>query len=222
MTMEEDELDRILQILENPIRRRIVKRLAQGSGYPLQLSKELGLGQPLVAKHLVLMEEAGIVTSSLERGERGPGRRQYALARSISITLDLAPNLFFQHGFRFASINEEELSKETTSIMDEASKISGEDRGDIQALSDILSQVDHKLDELERQRAALLYIRNRAMSSASKAIGKMQDREKKRVVYSILEEHDWDVGHLSEELDIRETVVRDILKDLRDLFELDD
>ena len=222
MTMEEDELDRILQVLENPVRRRIVKRLAQGSSYPLQLSKELGLGQPLVAKHLVLMEEAGIVTSSLERGERGPGRRQYALAKSISITLDLAPNLFIQHGFRFASVREKELPEETTSMMNEASKISGEDRGDIQALSGVLSQVDQKLDELERQRAALLYIRNRAMNSASKAIGKMQDREKKRVVYSILEEHDWDVGHLSEELDIRETVVRGILKDLRDLFELDD
>jgi predicted transcriptional regulator len=219
MTMEENELDAILQVLENPIRRRIVKRLTRGSSYPLQLSKELGLGQPLVAKHLTLMEDAGIVTSSLEPGERGPGRRRYTLAKSISVTLDLAPNLFIQHGFKFASVKHGELPNETTTMMDEASKISGENRGDIQALSEVLSRVDQKLEELERQRAALLYVRNTAMNSASRAIDKMQGADMRKVVYSILEEHDWDVDRLSEELDLRESVVRSVLKELEDFFE---
>jgi predicted transcriptional regulator len=50
--MKERELDSVLQVIENPVRRRIIKRLSQESCYALQLSKELGLGQPLVAKHM--------------------------------------------------------------------------------------------------------------------------------------------------------------------------
>ena len=50
--MKHGELDAVLQLIENPVRRKIIKRLSQEPSYPLQLSKELGLGQPLVAKHL--------------------------------------------------------------------------------------------------------------------------------------------------------------------------
>src|SRR5438552_303021 len=88
--MKERELDSVLQVIENPVRRKIIKRLSQESGYALQLSKELGLGQPLVAKHLSLMEKAGLVTSALESSPSGPERRRYSLAKSISITMDVA------------------------------------------------------------------------------------------------------------------------------------
>ena len=50
--MESEELNRILQVVENPVRKKIIKRLSQEPAYQLQLSKELGLGQSLVAKHL--------------------------------------------------------------------------------------------------------------------------------------------------------------------------
>ena len=69
--MEDHELDTLLGVLENPIRRRIVKRLSQGPSYALQLAKELGLGQPLVAKHLEMMEGAGVVSSLREPSETG-------------------------------------------------------------------------------------------------------------------------------------------------------
>ena len=47
--MKQEELDSVLQVIENPVRRRIIKRLSHGPSYALQLSKELSLGQPLVA-----------------------------------------------------------------------------------------------------------------------------------------------------------------------------
>jgi len=62
--MKQKELDSVLQVIENPVRRRIIKRISQGPSYALQLSKELGLGQPLVAKHLSIMEKAGLLTSN--------------------------------------------------------------------------------------------------------------------------------------------------------------
>ena len=57
------DLDGLLKILENPIRRRVIERLSQEPNYSLRLSKELGLGQQLVTKHLNLMEDAGLVTT---------------------------------------------------------------------------------------------------------------------------------------------------------------
>ena len=38
------DLDGLLKILENPIRRRVIERLSQEPNYSLRLSKELGLG----------------------------------------------------------------------------------------------------------------------------------------------------------------------------------
>ena len=216
--MEDEELDVLLSVLENPIRRRIVKRLSQGSSYALQLAKELSLGQPLVAKHLEMMEGAGVVTSSRVPSETGPHRKTYSLVKSISITLDMAPNLFIQRGFTFGTIKERELSVEDNRIMSEASRVSGKGAKDISTLSQLLQRVDGKLEEIEDERAALLYIRNKAMESAAKALGKMEESAKRRVAYNILDEHDRDVRRLSEDLDLRESVIRDILREMGSLF----
>src|SRR5579864_3541515 len=99
--MKERELDSVLQVMENPVRRRIIKRLSEEPCYALQLSKELGLGQPLVAKHLGIMEKAKLVTSVMVDSPSGPQRRRYSLAKSISITMDVAPHLFKETAIAF-------------------------------------------------------------------------------------------------------------------------
>ncbi len=76
---EQEELDAILSMINNQVRRDIIKRLSQEPSYPLQLSKELGVGQQLIAKHLDALEDAGIVASSLEPSPIGPSRKEYAL-----------------------------------------------------------------------------------------------------------------------------------------------
>ena len=213
-----EELNSILLLLENPIRRRIVKRLSHGASYPLQLSKELGLGQPLVARHLALMEKAGLVSSMMEKSPGAPDRRSYCLAKSVSITLDVAPNLFVQRGFSFGTMKGKEMSDESSSLMADVSDISGKDKNAIASLSSILEKVDRRLDEIEEERAALLYVRNTAMSTASEAIRKVEGEDEKRVIYKILEEHTRDVEDISESLQLREAVVRGILKDLRSIL----
>src|SRR5712691_6685100 len=104
--MEQEELDTVLRVIENPVRRRIIKWLSRGPSYALQLSKELGLGQPLVAKHLSIMESAGLVTSTVEDSPNPSGgkRKWYSLAKSLSITMDLAPNLFLERGVTFGAL----------------------------------------------------------------------------------------------------------------------
>jgi ArsR family transcriptional regulator len=216
--LEEDELDSLLQVLENPIRRRIVKRLSHGPSYPLQLSKELGLGQPLVAKHLALMERAGVVTSAMESSPRAPKRRNYSLAKSVSITLDMAPNLFVQRGFAFGTVNGKVISEEASSFIAVVSKISESDKRAFASLAKVLKGLDQKLGEIDKERAALLYARNMAMDTASQAIEALEDGDKRRVIYLVLEEHTEDVGDISESLDMREALVRKTLEGLRDML----
>jgi ArsR family transcriptional regulator len=216
--LEDSELDALLQVLENPVRRKIIKRLSHGPSYPLQLSKELGLGQPLVAKHLAMMEKAGVVTSQMESSPRAPRRRNYSLAKSVSITLDMAPNLFVQRGFAFTAVEARVISGEASSLIESVSRISEGDEGAVASIARVLKGLDQKLDEIDKERAALLYVRNMAMDRASEAIRSVDDGDKRRVIFKVLEEHTEDVGDISESLDMREAVVRKALKDLRDVL----
>src|SRR3989442_11729488 len=221
--MKQEELDSVLRVIENPVRRRIIKRLSHGPSYALQLSKELSLGQPLVAKHLSIMNTAGLVTSTAEenRNPSGGKRKWYSLAKSVSITMDLAPNLFMERAVAFGALPVQKpsrgvglLSKRVREALERQ-----DDRGRVSLVSEILGDVDKMMREVEEERVALLTVRNAAMTEAARMASKLQDLDKKRILFHILEEHNREVGSISQSLNIRETVVRSILEELeREVF----
>jgi predicted transcriptional regulator len=221
--MKERELDSMLQVIENPVRRRIIKRLSQEPSYALQLSKELGLGQPLVAKHLSIIERAGLVTSALESSPNGPERRRYSLAKSISITMDVAPHLFKERAISFDTpVPRLKTPRETKRPLgDRVQDALGasDERERLSLISKVLGDVDTGIDAIEEERVGLLSVRNELMNEAAKIVGSLGDLDTRRVVFHILEEHDRDVASISRSLDMREMLVRSILKELeRDIF----
>lgn len=219
--MDQKELDSLLQVMENPVRRKIIKKLSQQPGYALQLSKELGLGQPLVAKHLTLMENVGLVTSTMEESPAGPKRKRYSLARSISITMDLAPNLFLERGMVFEEAPKgrtphtpEQLRKRFDSAM-----AARDDRRTLSLLSEVLNALDGRMEEIEGGRAEILSMRNRAMQEAARIVAKLEGLDKRRVLFYILDSHDRRIDSISESLNLREYAVRAILEELeKDYF----
>ena len=211
----------LLRILENPIRRRIVGRLSQEPNYPLQLSKELGLGQQLVAKHLQIMENSGLLRSSIERSPTGPSRKIYRLNKSISITLDVAPHLFKQEIVSFDVEPEKgQISQDLVSLVDRrdalVESLKEEDR--MGPCADILSDIDEKLEELTEERLILLSIRNSIMFEASKTIQQIDDVEVRRVLHNAVTEHDKTVQRIAQVLNIREEKVRLAIKKLKEEF----
>ena len=63
---------RALAALANPHRLRIVAALsAGGRDYVSRLARELGISRPLLHLHLQRLEEAGLVTSTLELSQDG-------------------------------------------------------------------------------------------------------------------------------------------------------
>ncbi len=214
----EADLDSILMILENPTRRDIIKRLSEEPNYPLQLAKDLGLGQQLVAKHLQIMEDAGIVNSSIETSPRGPKRRIYVLKKSLSITLDFATNLFKAKIISFDTKPKmEKTSKVSASLIDRMDETleHREEHERIRSFTEIITEIDEKLQTLENQRSTLLYIRNQAMKEAACIIETFESSNTRRILHHAMNEHDNDVRRISESLNLRESVVRKALLKLK-------
>jgi ArsR family transcriptional regulator len=75
-----DELVEVLAALANPLRLRIVARLAGGRDYVSHLARELGVSRPLLHMHLQRLESAGLVVGHLELSEDGKAMKYFELA----------------------------------------------------------------------------------------------------------------------------------------------
>ena len=75
-----DELVEMLAALSNPIRLRIVAKLAGGRDYVSHLAREIGVSRPLCHMHLQRLEAAGLIAGNLELSEDGKAMRFYQVA----------------------------------------------------------------------------------------------------------------------------------------------
>ena len=209
-------MDSVLGTVENPIRRKIIARLSQEPNYQLQLSKELGLSQQLVAKHLVTMEGAGLVSTVFEDSPRGPQRKEYLLKKSFSVTIDLAPNLFRARMFSFGANpggQEGESPPQAVSQTMEGLKYPNE-ASRIRPLAQVVAEVDKKLKEMEEERAVLLYLRSLALREAAKASTSLAKADRRKVLRYILREQRDGIGDMSASLGLHQQVIGAILEEI--------
>ena len=105
---EHMDIDEILSVIENPTRRRILRKLSTDTNYPLQLSRELNISQQAIMKHLVVLENAGFVKSFEEKSDRGgPPRKVYEPRRKFSIRIDIGPNTYDEKVYRYEGYGDE-------------------------------------------------------------------------------------------------------------------
>ena len=64
----------------------------------------------------------------------------------------------------------------------------------------------------------LLSARNQAMQEAARIANKLEELDKRRVLFHILDEHDKEVDRISEALNLREFAVKAILEELEREF----
>ncbi|MGD0318161.1 MAG: helix-turn-helix domain-containing protein [Nitrososphaerales archaeon] len=213
--MSQTELDSMLGTVENPIRRRIIARLSQKPNYQLQLSRELDISQQLVAKHLGNMEDAGLVSTVLEDSPRGPQRKEYLLKKSFSITIDLAPSLFRARIFSFGAVpgmdadEQGQMAAKTNGALmfpNEASRM--------KPLTQIIAEVDKKLNEMEEQRAVLLYLRGLALREAARVTTSLGSADRKEVLKYIMKEQRDGIADISTSLGLHQRVVGNILEEI--------
>ncbi len=215
--LEEEGLDSILLAIENPVRRKIIRRLSRQPSYQLQISRELGFSQQLVAKHLDAMEGTGLVSSLMEDSPHGPRRREYLLNKSISLSIDFAPNLFRARLFSFES-PEKEMSSGSNDLFRSLTDIAQrpEESGNMRPLGSLISEIDKRLANIQDERSVLLYVRHLAMTEVARAISGMpMTWDEKKALYQLISERDTSVEGISRTLKLREEWVRGVIASLQ-------
>lgn len=165
------DIDMILSMVNNPTRRRILEALAREPGYPLQLSKEIGVSQQAIMKNLDLLEKNGMVISRQVTSTMGPMRTVYTPVSKFTLVIDM-------HSCRFAAnIIEEKSNSDNTPINP------GEN---IENVRKKLAEIDREVKELDRKRSELIEERQRIISSAMYEIENGGNPEMRQLMYTLL------------------------------------
>src|SRR5215475_1022088 len=90
MTPSGDELVEMLAALANPIRLRILAKLAGGRDYVSHLAREIDVSRPLLHMHLQRLEAAGLIAGTLELSVDGKAMKFYEVA---DFDLHLTPSV---------------------------------------------------------------------------------------------------------------------------------
>lgn len=87
-------MGRLLDILGNETRRRILILLTKRPYFVSELSQELGVGQKAVLEHLRILESAGLIEGRTEKIPRGRPRKYYTIKRGFRLEVLLTPYAF--------------------------------------------------------------------------------------------------------------------------------
>ena len=168
------------------------------------------------------MEENGLVKSIIQNSPTGPQRKVFGLTKSLSITLNVAPHLFKQKIVFFdPKPQESQISKIHESLIQRKNNIENfpEWKDKLKPYAQLLSDIDLKLKTLEDDRLRLLSLRNSIMRNVSEIIQKMRDSNARRIFHLALDEHDQNIRRISQVLNLREEIVRQVIQNIKRDFE---
>jgi ArsR family transcriptional regulator len=202
-----NDLDRILSMVENPTRRRILQAIVREPHYPLQLSKELGISQQSVVKNLEAMEKNGLVVRYKEHNTSGPDRIFYRPNSEFTIVIDMRNGMF---DTRIVSPNNEERESNV--------KENVEDTKEFQETRKMISEVDRQLSELNLIRLNLIDERNRLIKEYLDGVdGESVDYEHRNLLYEMLNNPDKDIESISKAMGRNESSLDRMFEELMKL-----
>jgi DNA-binding transcriptional ArsR family regulator len=82
----QDHLSTIFAALADPTRRAILARLAAGEASVMDLAKPFDMSLPAISKHLKVLEQAGLISSSQD-AQRRPRRLEAKRLREVAVWL---------------------------------------------------------------------------------------------------------------------------------------
>lgn len=207
-----DDLDVLLSVIENPTRRRILEALVREPHYPLQLSRELGMSQQIIMKHLKVLEDYRMVRSYPEESDQGgPMRKRYVPISGFTIIVDVGLGLFSVKSSRRNMDDEtnQHGRPEPKGVLPDLTER-------VMALRSELSALDGKLDVLRKKREEFIDQKETLLEEALHLVESAPlDYAQRHVVFEYIQHPDMDPGQLADYLELRDDVVRDILGPFR-------
>jgi len=208
------DLDMLLSVIENPTRRRILEALVREPHYPLQLSRELGMSQQAIMKHLKLLEDRSLVRSFPEESDQGgPTRKRYVPTTKFTIIVDFGPGLFNAELVKLA-MSDLESEEE---VEDEGSENELVEIGvRINRLRETVAGVANELEELQVHRARLITIKERALEEAGRLVeSRIDDYQVRRIIYEYIQRPELSTEQIAVDLDLRDDLVQQTIRKLR-------
>lgn len=194
-----EDLDSVLSVIENPARRQILEALVREPHYPLQLSKELGISQQAIVKHLKVLEDNGIVGTYTEKSDlQGPQRKKYYLVQAFSIVVDLTPNLF----------NVELI---TRSQLDNHEPVENGCQ-DLSEIRDRMKKIDEELSHLNSKRDELLVEKEELLQLARDTTASIPSYTTRKIVHELLMHPECNINDIARKISLRDDVVLDYLQ----------
>lgn len=198
------KLDELLSVIENPARRRILEALAREPHYPLQLSRELGMSQQAVMKHLKVLERYDLVRSYHEKSDLGgPQRKQFYPKLNFTIVVDAGPNLFTAELYSREQRGEETPKSEGPEELDL--------RETMVELRKRVASIDERLEELHRQREELILEKESILYEAGRLADRLDDYHLRRILYEFISQPQLDLSGIARALEVRDEAVIDTI-----------
>ena len=165
MKTQELDIEKILDILGNKTRRKLLEKLSEEANYVFQLSEDINIRHQAIRKHLALLKDLKII-KSFEGASTvgGPPRKYFKITKSFSIMADITPDSFET---KILSYKGQILEKDEYSEITEEIK-SLVNSGDtphkkISELNTALENLNSEIEELEKKRQYLVELRQQIL-----------------------------------------------------------
>ena len=183
------DFDEALSILENSIRRQILKLLVKEPHYPLQISELINVSQQAVIKHLKVLEKADFVESQMVASEKGgPPKKMYKVDQSFSIRLDLGPDLFRAEHRKMPRGGAMKLSEKLPNNLNNVIKKMGTKRKlEISEAIEALGELDAALEKIDDQRDAIIAMHQQVKKKVSSSVSNHSNSyEERQLAHAIM------------------------------------
>ena len=212
------DIEKVLDILGNETRRRILRYLAEEPRYFIQLSKELGVSQQAVLKHLEILQALNLVESFAEKSDlAGPDRKYYRLNRSLILTIGLSEDVFRMKMREYD--NTEEAMTNLTGFEEAWQKIL--DTEEIAELilksKKLINKIDENIIRIDEKRSDVIRLRQDVTNLVHEKIrARFNSKLERRIIYSLIESSEKiDIDNLAEEFDVREKEIIQSIEEIQ-------
>ncbi len=178
--------------------------------YSLQLSKELGLSQQAVIKHLRVLEEHDLVTCYPEESDLGgPRRKIYVPTMKFTLIVDVGPGYF--NAELVDLVNEDRRER---LAMVERIPIAELGSG-IKRLRESISQANKELERLQELRNEFIERKEAALGEAQRLVEEnIDDYQLRRVIFEYIHRPDLSLSEIAKRLALRDEVVTNTVESI--------
>lgn len=210
-----NQIDLIFQVLGNKSRRDILAMLSNEPLYFNQVSKQIGIGQQAMLRHMQALVDTGFVTSYREKSSLGaPDRKYYRLNSSFNLSISMSEDEFT------IDYSEEKFSDKSKKLFDKKFKEIPDDPG--LALGNLhtnLSELDDEIRNLQSKINDLKSIRQVILQKIHQIGQENFEELERKIIYKMMRNNPSSLTELSHMMNENRSEVKIALKDLQNKIE---